>query len=538
MARVNDLLDRWKLMEARRDLWMSYWQELADVLHPTAGDFLRKIERGERRGDEIFDGSPRLAIRDLAATLDGLLKPKTANWFDVTIEDQDLLRRDDVKRHLEFRREKMWNAVYRSDARFIQRSTEVDMSIVTFGHGILWEDQNRRRDGLLFRSFPIGRSAIDENDEGIIDVVGVEEDKTAAQWVRRFGEEEMSRAILDAFRDPNQRKTEFPFVQLVLPREDRDASKIDSGNMPFASVIIDIKGEHIVREGGFMEFPAAIPRWDTVPGEIYARSPGMMALPDAQTLQAMGKTLLVGGQRAVDPPMGVLNDSVISAVRNFPGGVTVFDTHDTGGTPPVFPFPVSQNIPLGRDMQEDYRRQVEAAFFKDVFSLPVDGPEMTATEVLERKEEFIRVLGPVFGRQETDYVAKIVERTHGIMERTGVFGEVPEALRDQQITFRYQSPIQRARRQLEIAGMSTSLERLAPLAEKQPGILDHFDGDAIARDAPDWAGMPSRWMRTQDDVDALRAQQSQDQQIQQAVDGAAPVAGAIKDVALASKALQ
>lgn len=535
MKNVLDYLERIKSMTLRRDPWMPFWQEIADVLHPTAGDFVRGKSPGQRRTDSIFDGTPRLALRDLASTIDGLLKPKTANWFDVTIDEDDLLAQDEVKMHLEFRREKMWNAVYRSDARFIQRSTEVDMSMASFGHGVLWMQQNKNFDGLLFKSYPIARSLIDENDEGVIDVLAVSEALTAQQAATKFGEDNLSKVVKDALTNPRLRTKKFEFWQLVLPRDDRDALKIDSGNMPFATILIDKEGEKIMAESGFMEFPAAVPRWDTVPGETYARSPGMMALPDAQTLQAMGKTLLIGGQRAVDPPLGVINDSVMSAVRNFPGGITIFDSNDVSNSPPVFPFPVSTNIPLGRDMQADYRVQVEAAFFKNIFNLPVNGPEMTATEVLQRKEEFIRVLGPVFGRQETDYIAKIVERVHGIMERAGAFGEVPEALRGVEIKFRYQSPIQKARRQLEIAGLSQALQFLAPMAEADPSILDNFDGDKITRDAPEWAGMPQKWLKTKEAVQELRGARQQQQQTQEVVDGAAPISQAVKNVASAER---
>jgi hypothetical protein len=391
---------------------------------------------------------------------------------------------------------------------------------------------------LLFKSFPVSAVSIDENDEGIVDTIALEEHLTAAQAARRFGRENLSEKISDALKNMEKAHVKFAFIQIVLPREDRDSSKINSQNMPFASVVIDVEGEKIMEQGGFMEFPAAVPRWDTVPGEKYARSPGMMALPDTATLQAMGKTLLIGGQRAADPPLWMASDSVMSPIRSFPGGITILDLSDSGGNLPVGPLPTSTNLPLGRDMQMDYRAQVEAAFFKNVFNLPVDGPEMTATEVIQRKEEFIRVLGPVFGRQETDYVARLITRVHGILERSGDFGEVPAILEDREIKFIFQSPIQRARRQLEIANMRASLDNLAVLAEAQPEILDNFDGDRITRDAREWGGVPSRWLRPEDQVAQMRQARQQQMQMQEIVEGAQPVSEAVKNVAQAEAAVQ
>lgn len=536
MAKAQDLIQRALALYAKRDPWMAYWQELTDVLLPTRADFTTTVMPGEARGRDIYDGTPRRALRDLASALDGLLKPKTANWFHVTISDEDLAEVDGVKRWLEVVREKMWTAIYRKDARFIQRSSEVDQFLACLGWGVLWIGQNRRRDGLLFRAFHNNQAAVDENDEGTIDTLAVREFLTPRQAVASYARtgKDPSHQIEEAARDPKKANDKFPFVQLVLPREDRDASKMDAGNMPYASALLDIKGEAIVGETGFLEFPAAVPRWDTVPGEVYARSPGMMALPDSQTLQAMGKTLLVGGQRAVDPPIWVLNDSVLSPLRTFPGGVTVLDTSDIGEQSPVGAFPVSTNLPLGREMQQDYRAMVEAAFFKNAFNLPIDGPQMTAFEVAARKEEFIRTLGPVFGRLEADYIGHIVERVFGIMERAGAFPERPEELQDAQITFRFQSPIQQARKQLEILSVTNALQQIAPLAEAQPEILDNFDGDEIARDAPEWSGMPLKWLRTKEGVEQRRQARTQESADATALAAAQPVSQALQNVAKAN----
>lgn len=539
MAVVHDLLDYWRGMTSRRGPWMSYWQELADVMLPTQASFTTAASPGEVRGQNLYDGAPRLALRDLASTLDGLMKPKTSNWFDVAIDDPDLSEIDEVKTWLEVVRERMWQAIYRKDARFIQRSGEVDLNLSCFGWGALWIQENKAKNGLLFRSFHNSQISIDENEEGVVDTLSIEETvnaRQAAAFYKRAGKDPSAK-VMEALRDPKKcAAKDFTFVQLVTSRDNASIGGLKRPAMPFITALVDVKSEAIVLEAGFEEFPAAVPRWETAPGEIYARSPGMMALPDSQTLQAIGKTLLVGGQRAVDPPIWVLNDSVMSPLRTFPGGVTVLDATDGAGAP-VGAFPVSTNLPLGREIQNDYRRQVEAALFKNVFNLPVEGPAMTAYEVAQRKQEFIRVIGPVFGRLESDYIGHIVERVFGIMERAGAFPPRPDVLIETKVTFRFQSPVQQARKQIEIAGLSQSLNLLAPLAQAQPEIFDNFDGDQIARDAPEWGALPQKWLRTKRNVEDLRASRQQQGQMGQALTAAQPVSEAIKNVATAQAAL-
>src|SRR3990167_3702817 len=136
------LHDRWLKLVQRRDPWMTYWQELADILLPNKADFTRSRGRAEQRETGIYDGTPRLALRDLASTLDGLIKPKTSNWFDGAVDD-DLSDDDETKRWYEIIRERMWKAIYRNDARFIQKSGEVDLFLSCFGWGVLWIQQNR-----------------------------------------------------------------------------------------------------------------------------------------------------------------------------------------------------------------------------------------------------------------------------------------------------------------------------------------------------------------------------------------------------------
>jgi len=538
MASFQILADEWSSLRGRQSHWLSYWQDLTDVLQPNQNDFIRQNTRGTSRETAIYDGTPRIALRDLASTLDGLMKPKTSNWFEPTVDDEQIAAIDESKIWLEIVRERMWRSIYSKGARFIQRSGEVDQSLAAIGWGTLWLQENKTRNGLLFRSFHASKVAYDENEDGIIDKIAVTEMMSPRQvegLYKRVGKSP-STVIVDALRRVQKGTERFPIVQIVVPQGDKTASTFGGMNMPFLSAVLDIKGEQIITEMGFMEFPAAIPRWDTSPDEIYPRSPGMMALPDAKTLQAMGKTLLVGGQRAVDPPIWVQNDSILSSLRTFPGGVTVLDTSDASGAP-IGAFPTSTNIPLGREMQNDYRRNVEAAFFKNVFNLPIQSRTMTATEILERKEEFIRVIGPVFGRLETDYIGQTVDRAFGIMERAGAFPPRPDVLLEQTISFKFQSPIQQARRQLEIAGMARALEVLEPLRAHQPEIMDNFDGDEITRDAPVWSGMPQKWMRTLEGVEGLRTSRAEQQQKQEAMASVEPTSKALKNVASAEGVL-
>ena len=510
---IDDLLSRHKRLKDQRRLWESHWQELAEVMLPRRADFTSERIAGERRADALFDGTPMLARRGLASAIDGLLKPKTARWFRIKALDEGLDEDEQVKRWLEVAEERLYRALYDRRARFIQRSGEVDEDLVTFGTGVLFVGEGQALNRLLFRSFHLKDVVLAENGEGEIDTLFVSLRLTARQAAQRFGEAALGKDTREALTNGGEDKS-FTFLQVVTPRAERDGRRRDNRNLPFASLVIDVQSEHQVSESGYHEFPFAVPRWDTAAGEVYGRSPGMIALPDANTLQQMGKTLLVAGHKAVDPPLLVGDDSVFGTPKTFPGGITTFDMQAARdlGRIPIEPLQTGFNLPLGREMQKDARDQIWAAFFRNVLQLPVDAPRMTATEVLERKEEFIRTIGPVFGRLESDYIGQVVERAFNILLRAGAFPDPPEALQGREVVFDYASPVEQARRQIEAAGAARSVELLAPFVQADPSILDNFDGDAIARDTPEIFGMPQRWLRPKEEVEGLREGRQQAQQ--------------------------
>lgn len=528
---IEDLLSRHKRLKDQRRVWESHWQELAEVMLPRRADFTTERITGEGRSDHLFDGTPMLARRGLAAAIDGLLKPKTARWFRVRALDERLGEDEAVKRWLEAAEDRLYRALYSRRARFIQRSGEVDEDLVTFGTGVLFIGEGRDLNRLLFRSFHLKDVVLSENGDGEIDTLYITLRLTARQAAERFGEAALGRDTREALKAGEADKP-FTFLQAVMPRAARDGRRRDSRGLPYASLIADVQSEQLVSESGYHEFPFAVPRWDTSSGEVYGRSPGMIALPDANTLQQMGKTLLVAGHKAVDPPLLVGDDSVLGTPKTFPGGITTFDMQAARdlGRIPVEPLQTGFNLPLGRDMQKDARDQVWAAFFRNVLQLPVDAPRMTATEVLERKEEFIRTIGPVFGRLESDYVGQVVERGFNILLRAGAFPEPPDVLRGQEVVFDYASPVEQARKQIEAAGAARSVELLAPFVQADPAILDNFDGDAIARDTPEIFGLPQRWLRPKEAVDSRREERREAQQAAALPGDAQAAAGALESL--------
>lgn len=535
MSKVSDLVERNRSLCAKRDNWKMLWQELADIYHPAHGGFTTQLIPGRESQIEIYDTTPMQARRGLATAIDGLLKPATTKWFWMRAKNENLNEDDEAKRWFEHVQDRMWSAIYDPLALFIPHSGAVDNDLATFGIGYLWMGERKAKDGLNFRSLFIGDVAIDENADGQIDTFFITRKFTARQAAQRF--KQLPREVDQALRQPAGSKRQdqtFEFLQAIYPREERDPRRRDNLNMPYVNCIVYPKGEEIVEENGFEECPVAAPRWEVSAGEIYPRSPAMIGLPDARTLQAVGHTLLVGGQRAVDPPTWIADDAAMSAVRTFPGGMTVVDADvvRASGGKPIGQLEMGANIPVGREMQDDYRKMVGSAFFKDVFTLPTE-QRMSATEVMERKEEFLRTIGPTLGQLENDYIGQIIRRVFGLMFRAGAFAPPPEVLQGQDVEFEFMSPIQQAKRQVETAGMGRAFEFLAPIIQMQPQVAANIAGDEIIRDAPDIFGIPEKWIKPKQQVIAEQQAAQQAQQAQMQLAGAQQAANVVESAASA-----
>lgn len=533
---IEAVIRRAREVRSRQQVWHPHWDDLARVMVPRLLGFSETVVEGVSRTEEIYDGTPMRASRGLANAIGGLLRPEGEKWFFVRA-DQDA---DDAgMRWLEDSESRLRAAFDNPKARMRQTLGETDLGLVVFGTAPFFLGEAAAMDHLLFRSVPLRDAAIDWGEENDLLALYRFRRLTVRQAEKRFGEENLGSRARELLR-AKKLDERLTYIHAVAPREDRIVGGILARNLPIASLWIEEESKHVVEESGFHEFPYIVPRMETAPDEDYGRSPGMIALPDANTLQAMGETILVAGQRAADPPIFAPNDGAFQTPNTFPGGISYYDAALAAkiGRNPIFAMDTGTNLPISRDMQLDVREQVFAAFFRNVLNLPVDGPEMTATEVIQRREEFIREIGPMFGRLESDYTAPVVERGFMLMLRAGQFGPIPPSLAGRNIRFEYESPVKRIRQQIEAAAARMLKDEVLTIAAIKPEAMDVFDEEAYLRFVGEASKVPSVLLRSPEAVAARRAARAEAEQAaaamaatEQAAKIAKDGAGAVKQMA-------
>lgn len=518
--RAERLLQRLERLKTDRKNWDNHFESLARVFLPRRLGFTSTRPEGERRTEELYDGNPQQAARGLAGAIDALLKPKSEIWVRVKAVDDALDEEDEVKDWLRRVDDDMSRAIYNPLARFQQASGEVDHDLVVLGTGALFTGEAQNLDRLSFASQDLANMYIMTDAEGLVNGL-YRTRKFTARQAKEFFEERLGGKIgktAGKALDDKLPDKKIDYVHAVLPRKERDAQRRDSQNLPFASIWIDVAAKDIIHESGFHEFPFAVPRWDTMSGELYGRSPAMIALPDANTLQAQGETILVAGEYATLPPIFAPSDSIVGTRKIKPGKYVFYDLDQAVGQnsgQPIFPLQTGANLPVGLEMQESTRDQIWAAFFRNVLNLPTEGPAMTATEVIERKEEFIRVIGPVFGRLEADYLSPVVNRVFGIMLRAGAFDPIPEILSGANLRFEFRSPIEKVRKQIEAFAALKSVEEIGVVAQAtgDPAPMDWIDKDKVTKLIDEANGADILLPEAQ--VQQIRQQRAEQQQSEQ-----------------------
>lgn len=508
--RFTTIIKRWKYLQGENSYFLQHCEDLAHVLQPRRLGFTSTTQEGERRNDDIYDGTPMQARRGLANSIGGMLRPQGLPEIKIKTEDEGLNEMEEARVWLNDSELRLRKGFDNPHARFRQASGEVDDDLVTFGAASMFVGESVTRKRLLFQTMHLKDVVVAFDEEGRPEALFHSRQWPVRQVAARFGETKLSEASRKKLEDTPDAK--IVVLHVVHPRKEGRPNALMAKNLPFEDLWLEVDAKHELSVGGFHEFPIIFPRWDTSSGETTGRSPGMIALPDSETLQAMGETILIAGQRAADPPLAVPNDGTFDAINTFPSGLSYYDVETAAalrGRSPFFPIESGTNLPIARDMQMDTRSQVWAAFFRNVMNLPVAGPKMTATEVIARKEEFIREMGPIFGRLESDYTAPMVERAFMVMLRANAFLPIPKDLQGQDIRFEYDSPVKRIRQQIEAAAAKMWVEEMLVLGQVKPEAIDLINVDGYARFGADALEVPKQIVNSAEKVEELRAARAQ-----------------------------
>jgi len=506
------LLTRWGHLRSERATWWSHWQEVTTYLLPRNGRyFVQDRNKGHRRHNSIYDNTGTRALRTLGAGMMAGATSPARPWFRLGTVDPELNSYAPVKLWLNDVTERMQLVFQKSNTyRTLHGMYEELGAFGTAGSIILPDTKT------AIHHYPvtIGEYAIATDYQGRVNTLYREFQKTVGALVKEFGYNKCSTSVKNLF-DRGNLDTYITIIHAIEPRDDRERNfkKKDNTNMAFKSCYFELgsDGDQVLRESGYKEFPAVVPRWGVAGGDVYGNSPGMEALGDIKQLQheQLRKAQTIDYQ--TKPPLQVPSYMKNRDVDSLPGGVTYVEGQQ-GKIETA--FNVNLNLQhLLMDIQ-DVRQRINGSFYADLFLMLANATDtrMTATEVAERHEEKLLMLGPVLERLHNELLDPLIDITFNRMIENNLVPPAPEELQGMELNVEFVSMLAQAQRAIGTNSVDRYVNSMGMVAQMKPDVLDKFDSDSWADNYADMLGVDPNLIVPGEQVARIREARAQQQQ--------------------------
>lgn len=531
---IDALIGQGNQLFDKRGPLMALFQEIAENFYPERADFLNVRNIGAEMSQNLTTSYPIIARRDLGNAFGAMLRPSAKEWFHVRSKRPD---KDTTlgKQWLEWFTKLTKNVMYDSRAQFTRATSQGDHDFAAFGQCAISVEMNPTLDGLLYRSWHLRDVAWMEDATGKISTIHRKWKPTAVDLIALF-----PKTVHQKVRDKAEKEPyyEFEVRHVVMPSEQygglEGAKKI---KQPYVSVFIDVTNNHELQCIGSWIPIYCIPRWSTVSGSQYAHSPAVVAaLPDARLLQQITAVILEAGEKAITPPMVGVQEAIRGDVAVYAGGITWVDAeYDERLGEVLRPMTSDKSgINFGFELMQDIRHQLSEAFFLSKLNLPpTGGPDMTAYEVGQRVQEYIRNALPLFEPMEANYNGSICDMSSELVLRNtpGVRASIPKELQGVELDFTFESPLREAVEKIKVGQYMEAQQVLAAAIQLDPGVALIVDNKKATRDVLE-AVVPNDWLRTESEVQRMEQEQAAQQQSQQllaTMQQGADVAKTLKD---------
>ncbi|MBR2866056.1 MAG: head-tail connector protein [Elusimicrobiaceae bacterium] len=495
-------LQQYNCMKAQAQTWQSTWKELAAFIAPTRGFF-----EGETAGNGkkinhrvLIDSDPLLAVEVLSAGMMSGLTSPSRSWFELSLSDHQRMKQPGVRPWLYEVRRRMEDVFSRSNVYNALHSFYQEIAVFGTAAFLLEEDEEKV---ISCRSFTAGEYVLGCDDKGKINAFGRAFFMTPLQMEETFGAENLP---LSLRRAAAEKRPEWQQVlHVIMPNAHADSTKEDFAHMPYVSAYFTPQG-HLLKRGGYRQFPVIAARWEVKnSADIYGRSPGWKSLGDVKMLQKMQKAKLVALDKNTNPPM-MVSANVQGEVNLLPGGLTRYSGTTDAAVKPA--YQVSIDLAALENSIERVKQTIKGQFFADVFLMlnTQQAGRMTATEVAERHQEKMLVLGPVLERLKNELLDPLIERTFALMWQRGVVPMPPESIAGEELKVQYVSMIAQAQKAQGIHAIEQGISFVSRLAQGRQEVLDKIDFDAAVEEGLDLLGVPPVLLRPEEQTQTIRTQ--------------------------------
>ena len=540
----KEYIGRLRDLEQDKSYWNVHFQALAEIFLTRKMDFTRVITPGAFLQADVFDNTGQFSAYMFASIFLSMMWPDASRTFRLK-PNYRIKNIPGVEDYFRFATHQMHEYMEKPKAGLSMALMEHFLDTGIFGTAGIFTEDNSKNDPempLLYDAWGIKNMCISETKQGFVDEVYFVRPLKIKQIVSEYNKpgDKIPAKLMEKF---NSGKGDEE-VDVLIVIEPKDPEKDDLGNlkrgmagMPVRTIHIAIGESARLREGGFEEMPVAVGRLFKQLNEAYGRSCGMLALPDAQSLNSITEGVLVATEQSLDPPLGVLDDGRLGGgvIDTSAGGVSVFNSSGRqSNEKPVFQLQTIGEFQQALEQQKQLAGKIAQGFFLDRLLDLNNEQQMTAYETSVRDKIRGEALGGVFSRQEKEVMTPTVERSFNILFRNGYLGVVSKGpgarLRKSWDTIvgadkvivppvvlkawkaglnvfevEYISPAKRFQQADKLRGIMTATDSALALAAVKPEVLDGMDLDEWLKKIWEHSGAPMDIIRTQQAILKFRA---------------------------------
>lgn len=521
----NDLCKMKETLDANRDVFRGVWDDLLYYFMPEMQD--SSMDRMTSSISEELTPSDPTGSKSAEILSSGIFSntiTMQTEFFGFRTNNEELNEVTEVK--------EWFTSASKECLRYMQNSNYQLMSSETIDYyvstctGVFYTDWVG--DGLFYKNFPIMRCSIAEDANGLVDTIFRSFEMTAQQAYQKWGEKNSSK-IIEKYNDPEGRFEKFNFFHAVLPRDPKKVKKdtLIGEEMPYASYYVDEENKTILEEGGYHEFPYAVPRFQHSPEHCFGKGASMKALSVCRQLDECREDLMDARQHALQPTTWLPVGSTEGDVDNRPNAVNFFNPQS--GIP-IFQAPqVDQQA--GMIEQQQAQQEVKEIFYVPLFTaLSSADAKMTATQVNAIKSEKAQGLSPIINRLYDEFFSPSIERTLMLLMRNGKLKPMPEALQGVEWSVEYKTRLDSMLEQIESNSNVEFFEtafNIKAMEAQAPDLSDIVDTDKMIRDMAIAKHVDMDIIRSEEETKKLREQKAiamqQQQQAEAMQNSIAPV---------------
>lgn len=495
--------------------------------------------RTSERSSKIYDDTAVWLVERLKSGVESLVSPQSAKWhglgFDDAFASEPTQEEDEW---LDLLTNYLFAARYEARSGFALANKAHIGSNVALGTGIYYIEENpdplNTKRPFFYRPIPLYQANIGCDYKGEDEAFFWEFPLTAEQAMKRY-DGKVSQKLRECAENPKRKGDVFWFVHAVVPRDNGKYGAETIQRSLFESIHYERESKHIVKSGGFYEWPFVISRWHRNGTDPYGIAQSTMMLGTIKTVNVMARDQLTASSQSVRPPLATHKHE--RAVDVNPGKVNP-GLLDEQGRMLIQPIVTTGNPQISEATLERHRQALREGLFGTLWQVLLNETgDRTATEVMVRAQEKSDLIGPFAANVQAGY-SRGVQREIAILDRRGAFHagsplEPPDSVAGKEIGIRYTAPIDKLRRYGDLEAIQLVRNEMLQTAQTHQEILDNLDADETWDAIMDIVDPPRRISYSPDERDKIRAEKAKQMQMAQQLQMAREGAAAAKDGAQA-----